>query len=609
MKSQASRLLIATGIAAGALCAGCSRELELSTSSPEALHAYQEAVTLYEKFYYREALEAINRAIAADSGFAMAWVRKGVIDAELKSREASQQELSRALTLAPGTTPPEQLVIRMWYHWITFDPPAAAAVADSLIELYPRIREAYLIRGRLYENEKKHDEAIALYLRAIEMDSTYAQAVMSLGYAYSNQGKMDRASAAMERYLRLRPDDADPPASYGDILLRVGRYEDALKQYRASLVLKPDYWYSFQRIGDIYTIQGRLQAAEEQYRKSLELLPQSDQSQVRGIILSGRLDLLRARYADAEKEFRSAMAKDSVSGDAAYGLTYVYAKTGRFKEADRLLEAIHEQLRVRKLTASPAMAGYHLIRAVKCTEQGEYADALAAAREALTASIPVNRVQIFNQIAEIYLRAGEYETALDACEEALAIAPNTPEVLLTLAKVYKKKGDVAMAGDLAARLRTTWKDADPDFYLLAELHKAIPEKGHRASPSRTSGTVVPSVASTVAASVIWSYLLQFDGGLFNQLLGLVGIGPVNWLGTPSSRHPRFRHARTLARRGVLHDSFPRRDAKHPDTPLRRRLNRRGDRLAIVQVGHPAIDAADHSFRNRDGDHLELAIVR
>jgi multiple sugar transport system permease protein len=51
--------------------------------------------------------------------------------------------------------------------------------------------------------------------------------------------------------------------------------------------------------------------------------------------------------------------------------------------------------------------------------------------------------------------------------------------------------------------------------------------------------VVPSVASTVAASVIWSYLLQFDGGLFNQLLGLVGINPVNWLGDPNLVIPVF----------------------------------------------------------------------
>ncbi|MEA2584600.1 MAG: multiple sugar transport system permease protein, partial [Thermomicrobiales bacterium] len=45
--------------------------------------------------------------------------------------------------------------------------------------------------------------------------------------------------------------------------------------------------------------------------------------------------------------------------------------------------------------------------------------------------------------------------------------------------------------------------------------------------------IVPSVASTVAASVIWSYLLRTDGGVFNQILGAFGVEPVNWLGTPS----------------------------------------------------------------------------
>jgi len=43
----------------------------------------------------------------------------------------------------------------------------------------------------------------------------------------------------------------------------------------------------------------------------------------------------------------------------------------------------------------------------------------------------------------------------------------------------------------------------------------------------------------VAASVIWSYLLQLDGGLFNRILGIFGIGPVNWLGNPDLVIPVF----------------------------------------------------------------------
>lgn len=51
--------------------------------------------------------------------------------------------------------------------------------------------------------------------------------------------------------------------------------------------------------------------------------------------------------------------------------------------------------------------------------------------------------------------------------------------------------------------------------------------------------IVPTVASTVAASVIWSYLLQTDGGILNTLLGLIGLGPINWLGTPHLVIPIF----------------------------------------------------------------------
>ena len=119
-------------IIAGAMAAGCTGEMRLSTSSPVALRSYQEAVTLYEKFYYREALDSLNRAIAADSSFAMAWARRGMINAELKDREKARRDVARALALSPGTTPPERLLIRMWNDWISYEPAAAASAADSL---------------------------------------------------------------------------------------------------------------------------------------------------------------------------------------------------------------------------------------------------------------------------------------------------------------------------------------------------------------------------------------------------------------------------------------------------------------------------------------------
>ncbi len=42
----------------------------------------------------------------------------------------------------------------------------------------------------------------------------------------------------------------------------------------------------------------------------------------------------------------------------------------------------------------------------------------------------------------------------------------------------------------------------------------------------------PYVATLVAAAVVWRYLLNERHGLLNHLLGMIGIGPVDWLGDP-----------------------------------------------------------------------------
>lgn len=41
---------------------------------------------------------------------------------------------------------------------------------------------------------------------------------------------------------------------------------------------------------------------------------------------------------------------------------------------------------------------------------------------------------------------------------------------------------------------------------------------------------LPVVTSPVAVGLVWSWVLARDHGLLNDLLGLVGLGPVNWLG-------------------------------------------------------------------------------
>lgn len=460
-----------------ALLAGCGEETKLTSSSPEALRAYREGMTAWEKFYYPEAKKAFETATALEPGFAMAWCRLAMVNAAAQNMRAADSAMQHAIAHASSVSRRERLFISMWSRRLRYDNVGAAAAADSLLRFYPDEKEGYLFRGNMAEElDKDYDTAVRYYQKAVDADSGYAQAVMSLGYAYSNLGDQQRAVEQMQRYIQIAPDAADPRASYADLLVRAGRYDEALQQYEKSLQLKPDYWYSIRQIGNIYAMLGRLRAAEEQFHRSLELLPASPELEASHLVGDGSLNMKRARWADAADQFRKALTIDSVNSTAAYGLVNALAKLGQFAAARENIETVRKELEKRNLTRSPAMLGLFLMRARLLTQERHLGEALATCDSALEYSTPLTRPSVYRQMAEIQLALGSFENALDACEEALSVNPNLPDILLTLTRVYHRKGDVQMTVEIGSRLLALWSGADPDFEDRNEVLRILGKK-------------------------------------------------------------------------------------------------------------------------------------
>jgi tetratricopeptide (TPR) repeat protein len=458
---------------------GCGSEVKWSTTSADALRHFEEGVAHWEKFYYAEAAESFKQAIAADSMFAVAWGRMGLLHMHTLDETAARREVTRALMLSSRATDRERLLVRLWYYRVMYENVRAAAVADSLIALCPKEAEAYLVRGQLYAEEKNIEAAVNMFERAVAADTGYALGVMSLGYAYSDLGEQDKAVGYMQRYIRMAPDAADPRASYADILLRAGRYDEALEQYRVSLARKPDYWYSVRQIGGVYALLGRLGDARKEFDRSLTMVPAGSATEALRLRLYAFLDVQRGAYEDAVRNARAAGAIDSSMLGGSFQLSYALAKLKRFEEAEECLRQALEELERKHQTDSPTMQGYHIMQARVYTEQGRYDEALRACKSALEYSSPQMRGAVYTQIARTYLKARQYEPALDAVEGALGVNPNAPEALLVLTKVYNELGDRRMVIEVGDRLRTLWKDADPDFLPLRELRR-LP--GYRRTP-------------------------------------------------------------------------------------------------------------------------------
>jgi len=457
----------------GSLLSGCSSEPEFSTSSEVAIRHYREGVSLFEKFYYREALAAFKQSLEADSTFALAWGRIALIHSRSHATQPAREAIANAERNASGVTRRERLYIELWKDLVEYSFKEAATVADSLVALYPEEKEARHARGMIHEIDKEYDEALEMYQAATEMDTGYPLAVMSLGYLYSTIGEQEKAIKYMRQYIRLVPEAADPRASYGDLLVRVGRYDEALEQYEKSLELKPDYWYAIQEIGKVQMVLGRLREAEKQFRASSALLPQTPAVEASMLTRLAHFDMQRGQYESAIDLYRRALAIEPFYGSAAYGLTHALIKVRRFDEARQLIAAIYAETQRRGLTGSSAMLDYHVLRARFLADQDSLNEGLEECEKALEYSVQLNRAYVFREIARINLKQRAYESALFACDEALAMNPNSPFGLLLLTRVYHAQGDAKMTGEIGNRLLTLWSGADEDFRYLKELRRLL----------------------------------------------------------------------------------------------------------------------------------------
>jgi tetratricopeptide (TPR) repeat protein len=140
------------------------------------------------------------------------------------------------------------------------------------------------------------------------------------------------------------------------------------------------------------------------------------------------------------------------------------------------------------------MLRYYLALSRVLLDETELASARMACDSALDFSTVLTRGPVFRQIAEIDLAEKRFEDAFDACEEALRVNPNHPEPLLTLARVYHAKRDVAMTKEISDRLLTFWKDADPDFVGLHELRDLL-ETRRKASPGGIPSGLIATVSN------------------------------------------------------------------------------------------------------------------
>ena len=328
-------------------------------------------------------------------------------------------------------------------------------MADRTFEHY----KDTLRRGHLAALRGELEEAVAAYREAAEIAPDRAIPLTSLGGALRRLGNAEDALAAFERALEIAPSDALALAGRAELLGAAERSAPAAEAYLA--------------LAEVHLAEDRPDDASEAARHALDALEQPDRR--------GSMGRLVGRFRAAEP--------DAASAQLAERARDLLARAGG-SDGDRAPAAPAEQARSDAAPASVgqpatvltsgaghsngsvAMSGAVAgtdpqVAPVPAPEEAAIStpdplDLILAAERAVDAGDANGAVTAYLGAASGLAGELRWRAALDACAQALAIAPSDGRLHLDMAELYLAAGWTDLAAEklrLVARLAEL--DDDP----------------------------------------------------------------------------------------------------------------------------------------------------
>lgn len=246
----------------------------------------------------------------------------------------------------------------------------------------------------------------------------------------SQLGRPDQAEQLARRKLELDPTRADVQSFLADLFIRQDRMDEAAVCLQRALELDPNLPAGNRRLGMVKDRLGDRGAARQAFEKAIAQAP--DDAIAR--LLLGRLLLDQGQAEEAKAHLERACELDPESANAFYILAQAQHRLGEreaaaatlkkfreLKNQERAImraedDAYDDQRQMRVLTAS-----VHTQAAMLYLRQGQQPLAEAHLRQAML--VAPNEPRSYEMLADILLRGGRFQEALNPCEQLVQLRP------------------------------------------------------------------------------------------------------------------------------------------------------------------------------------------
>jgi tetratricopeptide (TPR) repeat protein len=265
------------------------------------------------------------------------------------------------------------------------------------------------------------------------------------GHVAALRDRLDLALAAYREAARIAPDRALPYVGLGGAFARLGRVDEAMAAYRSALDRAPDDEGALRGRADLLASEGRRAEAAASLDRLAGVLERAERTAEACDVARRALELAESRgrrklVQPLVERLRAAAGDPTVAEALERAMSVLEADAGARPEpepatasaTDESAPVVEEAAPAPKPKLVPPQDPLVLRRAFdaafdagKLDEARKHAVAGAAAHRAI----------------------GQFHAAIDACYQALAIAPADPSVHFALAQLYLDRGWRSLAAD------------------------------------------------------------------------------------------------------------------------------------------------------------------
>ena len=211
------------------------------------------------------------------------------------------------------------------------------------------ISSVHLKSGIILRDNKRWDEAIEEYQKAIYWDQYNWKAYYRLGFAYAETNKPNEALAIYLKLKELAPDYADIHYNLGSLYLRMGKWEDAKEELQRSIELNPYEPKTHCNLAATYLQLGETDNAIAEYKRAISV--QEKQKEIDqnladftgGYLGLGDIYYSQEKWLEASKSYERAVQLGERNVKILIKLGNSYSKMQDFKNAKRIYEEALKQ--------------------------------------------------------------------------------------------------------------------------------------------------------------------------------------------------------------------------------------------------------------------------